>query len=129
MGRDEGVHARTAAKVEHALAGSEGGEIEEVAYSGKRLDGAGWHRSQQRGGIAQPLGQRSSHLEVIATPRLLGHLPVHHLDLVIKLVNVDAAHLNSSRVLTAKTSARRGALRSPGSAIIGFSSSSYLVWH
>src|SRR5207237_193269 len=89
---EEGVHAGTAAQVDDAFAGCDRGESEVVADSGKGLDGFGRYGVQFGSRVAEPFREDSSHLEVKLTVRRLGDRPVHDLDLVSELVNVDSCH-------------------------------------
>jgi len=56
-GGEEGVGPGTAAEVDHPLARTEVGEIEEVADAGEGLDRRGGDPVEDLGGVAQPLGE------------------------------------------------------------------------
>jgi len=77
----EHVHPRAAAEVKDALTLSKTGEVEEVADSGERLDRVLGNTGQQVDGVAQPLGQGASYLEVVIPVRMAGHMAVHVPDL------------------------------------------------
>jgi hypothetical protein len=95
MGGEEHVHARAAAQIDDRFALAELGEIEEVADPGKRLDSTLGNSAQHVAGVAEPLRKRPPQLEVVVTPRLLGHVAIHVLDLGLELLSVNCGwHLS-----------------------------------
>ena len=79
--RAEDVGARSRAEVEHRLAGSERGEVEVMADAGERRQRLGGDRVQERGRVAEALGQAPPDLEVELRRLPAGHVAVHVLDL------------------------------------------------
>src|SRR5207245_8301916 len=81
-----------AREVDHPFTGSDRGESKVVADAGERLDRLRGYGVQFAGRVAEPLGEDTSHLEVELALRRLGDRPVHDLDLVSELVDVDSCH-------------------------------------
>ena len=92
QGGQKRVGARPAAEVENPLAFGECREVEEVPYTGERLEGACGHLVEETGLVAEPVRQHSAHLEVVRLVRMLRDGPVHVLHLHSKLLGVDGGH-------------------------------------
>ena len=97
VGGEEAVHARAAAEVEDGLAGLDGGEVEEVADAGERVDGWGGDAVEVGGRVAQALGERAAGLEVEPALGLECDLLVHALDALLELGRVELADLGARR--------------------------------
>jgi hypothetical protein len=61
---EEAVGNRSAAEIEHNLAGRDGSQVEEVANARERGDGLAWNRVEISAGIAQSFGEAASGFEV-----------------------------------------------------------------
>src|SRR5712664_2506218 len=89
-GGDEAVRPRPAAEIDHRLARSQVSEIKVVAHARKRVDGLARDGIEVGGRIAEPLRERTSHLEVELALRSEGHIAIHRLDLLLERGCVDA---------------------------------------
>ena len=91
-GGGEDVHARPAAKVEHALAGDQVGETEVVADARERAHRLGRQSVEEVGRVAERFGKRPSGVEVQVAPGPVCHVAIHRGDVVGELIGVDAGN-------------------------------------
>ena len=109
QGGHEGVHARAAAQVQHALAGDEVRETEVVAHPGERAHRGGRQPVEHAGGVAQRLGETATRVEVQVVNGLVGDVAVHLGDVAGELVGVDAG--SGVRLRAMATWSWQGSLR------------------
>src|SRR3990172_9246425 len=89
-GGDEAVRPRPAAEIDHRLARLQVSEVKVVAHARKRVDGFARDGIEISGRIAEPLRERTSHLEVELALRIEGYIAIHRLDLLLERGCVDA---------------------------------------
>src|SRR6185369_14250366 len=94
-GGDEGVHPGAAAQIHDELAGTQVGQVEEVADPCKGFDGTGRDPVEQVGRITEVLGKLAAHFEVVRTVGLLRYQAVHLLDLDFEFRCVDVSHAHA----------------------------------
>jgi len=90
----EGVHPGSTPEVDHRLTGPQVGEVEEVADPGERLHRVLGDGREPVGVVPGPQRDRRTELAVEPVLRLLGHVPVHVLDLGLEFFGV---HRDSHR--------------------------------